>query len=121
MKKQIVALSCALALGAAGAAWTPASTELNQQAQPTGQVGYLLSRNKSSLQQNVTAGGGAAAGGKIGEVAGRRLATARAAAYTAPRVAAGTMSVARAALLGARIGAIGGFAGLVIGAAAGAA
>lgn len=119
MKKQVLALSCALALGTGAAAWSPAGVqgvEPAPQAQPTGQIGFFLTRNQSAMSQAVAAGAGAAGAGKIGEVAG----TAFAVAKVVPKVTAG-MSVARAAFMGARIGAIGGFAGLVAGAAIGAA
>lgn len=119
MKKQIVALSCALALGAAGAAWTPAS---GPSVEPAGQVGYGIARLMSAPPAGEAGltGGGAALGGKLGErrgrLVGRGLTTVRGiSARTA--IVRVTVAGARA---GATLGAAGGVFGLVIGAAVGA-
>ena len=118
MKKQILALSCALVLGA-GAAWSPATAESvqpNGNAEPTAQVAYVLVRNQSSSNVGKAAMG---AGAMIGGAS-----TAPSARAAATRVATRAMArgmIVRGALLGARIGAFGGFAGFVVGAAVGAA
>lgn len=119
MKKQIVALSCALALGAAGAAWTPAS---GPSVDATGQVGYVVARMLAAgpAGQVITTSAGAAVGGKIGERRGRAVGR----GLTVVRGMSTRMAVVRLTVAGARagatLGAAGGIFGLAIGAAAGA-
>ena len=118
MKKQIVALSCALALGA-GAAWSPAS---GPSVDATGQVGYFVARAFSAppAGETMLTGGGAALGGKIGERRGRAVGR----TLTTVRGISARMAIVRVTVAGARagatLGAFGGVVGLVVGAAAGA-
>lgn len=119
MKKQIVALSCALALGAAGAAWTPAS---GPSVDATAQIGYALARAASDSDAAAVAASsaGAAIGGKKGERAGRVWGR----GLRVVRGVGARTAIVRATVAGARagasLGAFGGAAGLVVGAALGA-
>lgn len=118
MKKQIVALSCALALGT-GAALSPASGD---GLEPTGKVGYLVARAVMSSEAGEAAatGAGGALGGKRGETAGRAVGR----GLTVVRGLGARTAIVRTTVAGARagatLGAFGGVAGLVIGAAVGA-
>ena len=118
MKKQIVALSCALALGT-GAALSPAS---GHGLEPTGKVGYLAARALSSSDAAEAAGAGA--GGAIGAKRGERTGRAIGRGLTVVRGLGARTAIVRTTLAGARagatLGAFGGVAGLVIGAAVGA-
>lgn len=115
MKKQLLALTCALTIGV-GWAVTPAG---NQSAEPTGQVGYYLASRQTSSEaaRTAAASGGSSLGGRTGEAVGRHLVSLRAGA----RGVGARVMIVRAASVGARVGAIGGFAGLLIGTAVGAA
>ena len=123
MKKQLLALTCALTLGVGGAV-APAA---GQSVEPTGQIGYVVATrmNASRTGESAIVGGASAGGGALGVVAGRSAVTHMTTGYRAVRGVAARVVVVRAAATGARagaaIGAFGGFAGLVVGAAIGAA
>lgn len=122
MKKQLLALTCALTLGVGGAV-APAA---GQSVEPTGQIGYVAARSMTSSDAGQAAGAGAggAIGGRDGERLGRSIGS-RAGGYRAVRGVAARAVFVRAAATGARagaaIGAFGGFAGMLVGAAVGAA
>ena len=113
MKKQVLALSCALALGA-GAALSPAT---DQAAEPTAQIGYALSQYFGSTggSSSVIQAAASSGGGHAGYLA----------AHTRYTGAAVRGLSARAMMtagfrLGASVGIVGGFAGVAVGAAVGA-
>ena len=113
MKKQVLALSCALALGS-GAALSPAT---GPAAEPTAQIAYGVVKyleatgpGKSGIEGALTA-----AGGGIGQTLGMAQFT----VTTIRGMSARTM-VSIGVRFGARVGMFGGFAGLVIGGAVGA-
>ena len=113
MKKQVLALSCALALGAS-AALSPAT---DQAAEPTAQVGYAVSQYLGAT------GGGAAAiesaASAAGAHAGYRIARTKITTTVIRGMTARSMVVV-GARLGASAGLVGGFAGVIIGGAVGA-
>ena len=113
MKKQVLALSCALALGAS-AALSPAT---DQAAEPTAQIGYAVAKlaQANDWQQTGTITGFSVVGGKVGEILGGSTYT----VTQLPRVSA-RAAVSIGMRVGARVGMFGGFAGLAIGAVAGA-
>lgn len=111
MKKQILALSCAIALGA-GAVFTPTT---GHGVEPTSRVGYLIFQSGGGAAQAAGGGGGGAAGGAIGKHLGKAAVSMRAIRGVSAR-----MVMVRSAVVGARIGMIGGFVGLAVGGAVGA-
>ena len=122
MKKQLLALTCALTLGVGGAV-APAA---GQSVEPTGQIGYIVAKrlNASGAGEAAAAGAGGVIGAREGERLGRNIGR-RLGGYRAVRGVAARAVFVRAAATGARagaaIGAFGGFAGMVVGAAVGAA
>ena len=107
MKKQVLALSCALALGAS-AALSPAT---DQAAEPTAQIGYGLSQYFGA-----NANMGKAAGASVGGFIGYQVARTQVTTTVIRGMTARSMMV-----VGARFGASVGLAGGIIGVAAGAA
>ena len=114
MKKQVLALSCALALGTGAAAWSPAGV---QGVEPAGQIGYGLAKAMSANGAGEAAlvGGLGGVGGKAGEVAARTRAT-----VTVIRGMSARTMIAVSFRIGASVGLVGGFAGVLIGGAIGA-
>ena len=117
MKKQLTALTCALALGLAAVC----SSAAGQGAEATSKIGYALAHGASGGVQAVSAGALGAAGSHMGQ----RAAFAAMNPPTVIQAGVRTAFVARNVLMGARIGAAfgvwGGLPALVIGAAIGAA
>lgn len=116
MKKQLLALTCALTLGVGGAV-VPAA---GQSVEPTARVGYVLAKSMGAAEggRNAGAGAGSALGGRVGERASKPS------GYRVIRGVSARIVVVRSVATGARIGAtagaFAGLAGLAVGAAVGA-
>lgn len=117
MKKQLLALTCALTLGVGGAV-APAA---GQSVEPTAQIGYMVATQFGEVGQAAGAGAGGALGGAGGVAVHRHLTT----SYEVVRGVSARVAIGRAIAVGARggaiIGAFGGVFGMAIGAAVGAA
>ena len=117
MKKQLLALTCALTLGVGGAV-APAA---GQSVEPTAQIGYMVATQLGEVGQAAGAGAGGAVGGAGGAAAYHHLRT----GYQVVRGVSSRIAIVRAVSIGARTGAIvggfGGIFGMAIGAAVGAA
>ena len=115
MKKQVLALSCALALAfGSNAALSPAT---GPAAEPTAQIGYGVAKyyGATGAAKAATEGTITAVGGGIGHIFGSSTYT----VTQLPRVSA-RVGVSIGMNIGARVGIFGGLAGLAIGAAVGA-
>ena len=119
MKKQLLALTCAVTLGVGGAV-IPAA---GQSVEPTGQIGYAVARHANSGGAGEAAGAGA--GGAAGGQAGKRMGSNLGNGYRVVRGMSARIAIVRVVATGARTGAtlgsFGGLAGMLIGAAVGAA
>ena len=118
MKKQLLALTCAVTLGVGGAV-TPAA---GQSVEPTGQIGYAIATYTNSGGAGEVAAGtaGGAAGGRAGEHVGRTIGNRHQVVRGLSARIAVVRVVATGARTGATLGAFGGIAGMMIGAAVGA-
>ena len=113
MKKQVLALSCAIALGS-GAALSPAT---GPAVEPTAQIGYGIAKmaQANDWWQVGSSAAGGVVGGKVGEILGGSTYT----VTQLPRISA-RAAVSIGIRIGARVGMFGGFVGLAVGTVAGA-